>query len=63
MISVYKGLFAIYWIVAIICVVAGTVLTLFFPEHIIAIILVMFLILLATLMVLMKVTHNKFKMK
>ena len=61
MISVYKGLFAIYWIEAIICVVAGTVLTMFFPEHIIAIILVMFLILLATLMVLMKVTHDKFK--
>ena len=61
MLSIYKGIRVIYWAVGICCIIGAAVAAYFLPDRIIEIISLMAIIIISTLIILMKVTRNKFK--
>ena len=61
MLSIYKGIHIIYWIVGICCIIGGAVASYFFPDYVIEIISLMAIIICVTLIILIKVARNKFK--
>ena len=61
MLSIYKGIRVFYWAVSIGCIVGTAVATYFYPTHMIEIISIMTIIICLTLIILMKVTRNRFK--
>lgn len=61
MISIYKSIHAVYWIVGICCIIGAVLAVTFFPKFIVGIILLEAIIVFATLFILLIVTKNKFK--